>query len=260
MAIEGGYTGTKQQFEEDMGNSATNATNAAIAAESAINAATNFTNIYNYSKIYDTYNETIYRGYTDSELGSQITFSGTTGTWQYYKIDCTNFKNVAFSTRTIINTAHHICVFTDENDIIIKYENVEHDDNYGNPSSSNNKRIYVETTTPNNAKYLYVFTYSQINMLILSYNSIENVAIANNTIIESLKGKYDKDFIYIGYSEISQNGHSINTKEHYEWCAQNGYDAIKGDMQLTSDNKIIMCHDDTIGIDNNGDAVKPNSE
>ena len=35
MAVAGGYTGTKEQFEADMGNSATNATNAAASASAA---------------------------------------------------------------------------------------------------------------------------------------------------------------------------------------------------------------------------------
>ena len=41
MAVDGGYTGTKEQFETDMGNSATNATNAAASAATATTAATN---------------------------------------------------------------------------------------------------------------------------------------------------------------------------------------------------------------------------
>lgn len=40
MAVAGGYTGTKEQFEEDMGNSGTNATNAAASASAAASSAT----------------------------------------------------------------------------------------------------------------------------------------------------------------------------------------------------------------------------
>jgi len=92
-------------------------------------------------------------------------------------------------------------VFTDKDDIVLKYEN-----------ANNMGRIYIETTVPEQAKYLYVFSYGRISQLILRYSSIDNLSVAKNAILETQKGKYDKDFIYVAYSEIPQNGYEINTK------------------------------------------------
>ena len=39
MAVKAGYTGTEEQFAEDMGNSGTNATNAAASASAAAASA-----------------------------------------------------------------------------------------------------------------------------------------------------------------------------------------------------------------------------
>lgn len=65
------------------------------------------------------------------------------------------------------------------------------------------------------------------------------------------KAKFDSSFNYIAYSgQVS--GWYANTAQHYEWCAKQGsFTALKGDIQLTSDNKIIMCHD--IGFTLNDD-------
>ena len=69
MAVAGGYTGTKEQFEEDMGNSATNATNAANSAAAAaasetaaLAAATNFAPAYSSSATYAVGDHVLYNG------------------------------------------------------------------------------------------------------------------------------------------------------------------------------------------------------
>lgn len=68
-AVAGGYTGTKEQFEEDMGNSATNATNAADSADAAAasattasNAAANFAPAYSSSATYAVGDHVLYDG------------------------------------------------------------------------------------------------------------------------------------------------------------------------------------------------------
>lgn len=69
MAVAGGYTGTKAQFETDMGNSATNATNAAASASAAAasattasNAAANFAPAYSSSATYAVGDHVLYNG------------------------------------------------------------------------------------------------------------------------------------------------------------------------------------------------------
>lgn len=69
MAVAGGYTGTKAQFETDMGNSGTNATNAAASASAAAasattasNAAANFASAYSSSATYAVGDHVLYNG------------------------------------------------------------------------------------------------------------------------------------------------------------------------------------------------------
>ncbi len=65
-----------------------------------------------------------------------------------------------------------------------------------------------------------------------------------------LDGKY----INIAYSQISNPVSTvINTAEHYNLVGQtDGFDAIKGDIQITSDNELVMCHDNGFTFDDNG--------
>lgn len=57
---------------------------------------------------------------------------------------------------------------------------------------------------------------------------------------------------YISYSKIFGIIHSINTKELYTWCGKKPFTSIKGDVQITSDGKLIMCHDDGFTFNKDG--------
>lgn len=65
------------------------------------------------------------------------------------------------------------------------------------------------------------------------------------------RAKFDNQFNYIAYSGFSVAGKGVNTAEHYEWAAQHKYTAIKGDVQIASDDVIVMCHDAGFTIDAN---------
>ena len=80
MAVAGGYTGTKEQFEEDLGNSGTNATNAAASASVAAAAAANLAPIYSTSGTYAVgdyvlYNSGLYKCNTAITTGEAWTAS-----------------------------------------------------------------------------------------------------------------------------------------------------------------------------------------
>ena len=78
--------------------------------------------------------------------------------------------------------------------------------------------------------------------------------------IGELRAKYDGCFNYIAYSEIDNSGQSINTKEHFEWCAKKPvFKTLKADMQLTSDGKIVLCHDNGFTLNSSGKIVAFNS-
>lgn len=69
MAVAGGYTGTKEEFEADMGQSGTNATNAANSASAAAasattasNAAANLAPTYSSSATYAVGDHVLYDG------------------------------------------------------------------------------------------------------------------------------------------------------------------------------------------------------
>lgn len=79
--------------------------------------------------------------------------------------------------------------------------------------------------------------------------------------IKAQRSKFDRRFNYIAYSYVTGSGHSMNTAEHFIWCAQKDcYDTLKADMQLTSDNKIILCHDNGFTLNGAGDIIPFDSD
>lgn len=66
--------------------------------------------------------------------------------------------------------------------------------------------------------------------------------------------RFDGKFIQIAYSYVSGGG-ATNSKEHYLHCAKNGYDAIKCDVRITSDDKLVLCHDAGYTLNSDGRIV-----
>ena len=58
-------------------------------------------------------------------------------------------------------------------------------------------------------------------------------------------------FLHISYSRIGSYG-PANTKACFETAGFLGFDAIKGDIQVSADNVLIMCHDAGYSFDENG--------
>lgn len=52
----------------------------------------------------------------------------------------------------------------------------------------------------------------------------------------------------------------INTAEHYQLAAHLGFNALKGDVRITADDKLVMCHDPGITLDANGRIGKYDKE
>ena len=117
-------------------------------------------------------------------------------------------------------------------------------------------------------------------------NTLSNVTIPANTVLilvcgradqlssSEIKGKdgqplkyrenlYDKTkdkFVLVGYSRVNNNdNYVINTAEMYDYVGASGYDAIKGDIRITSDNALVMCHDAGFTLDGNGDIIAYNA-
>lgn len=103
MAVAGGYTGTKEQFEADLGNSGTNATNAASSASAAAasattasNAAANFAPTYSTSATYSVGDYVLYNsGLYECNTAITTAEAWTAAHWTAVKVgpELTDLKN-----------------------------------------------------------------------------------------------------------------------------------------------------------------------
>ena len=103
MAVAGGYTGTKEQFEADLGNSGTNATNAASSASAAAasattasNAAANFAPTYSTSATYAVGDYVLYNsGLYECNTAITTAEAWTAAHWTAVKVgpELTDLKN-----------------------------------------------------------------------------------------------------------------------------------------------------------------------
>ncbi len=70
--------------------------------------------------------------------------------------------------------------------------------------------------------------------------------------VEANEAILNLPFNYIAYSKINGIAPRINTEEHYRWCGKKDFTSIKGDVQITADGKLVMCHDVGFTLDENG--------
>lgn len=69
--------------------------------------------------------------------------------------------------------------------------------------------------------------------------------------------RFGSDYLRIAYSAIWVD--EINTATHWLFASDMGFNALKGDVQITSDGKLIMCHDAGFTFDENGRIVEYDS-
>lgn len=72
---------------------------------------------------------------------------------------------------------------------------------------------------------------------------------------ENMFGEFFKiaySSLLIGYADGTPIKTFINTQEHFLTAVRLGFDALKADMQITSDGKVILCHDAGFTFDSNG--------
>lgn len=75
----------------------------------------------------------------------------------------------------------------------------------------------------------------------ISRSNAELIGNINESILPINKAKYDDRILNIAYSSIKLA--PINSAEHFLTACKFGFNALKADMALTSDNKLICCHD-----------------
>ena len=99
------------------------------------------------------------------------------------------------------------------------------------------------------------FTPSDAEKLITIKNLIYNS--------HNRRGAFDKSFNYIAYSSVTGIGDApVNTLEHLIHCCNPtyGFTTLKGDIRLTSDGKLIMCHDAGFTLNDEGYIVAYDSQ
>ncbi len=62
--------------------------------------------------------------------------------------------------------------------------------------------------------------------------------------------RFGQKVLNIAYSDL--NLAPMNSAEHFYLAAHFGFDALKGDVRITRDNGLILCHDEGFTLDENG--------
>ena len=69
--------------------------------------------------------------------------------------------------------------------------------------------------------------------------------------------RFQNEFLRIAYSAIWVD--KINTAVHWLFASDMGFNVLKGDVEITSDGELIMCHDPGFTFDENGRIINYNS-
>ena len=70
--------------------------------------------------------------------------------------------------------------------------------------------------------------------------------------------KFGEKIMNIAYSSVGVA--PVNTAEHFTLASNLGFNALKGDIRITKDGKLLMCHDPGITLDENGKITHYNKE
>ena len=69
--------------------------------------------------------------------------------------------------------------------------------------------------------------------------------------------RFQNEFLRIAYSAIWVD--KINTAVHWLFASDMGFNVLKGDVEITSDGELVMCHDPGFTFDENGRIINYNS-
>lgn len=86
-------------------------------------------------------------------------------------------------------------------------------------------------------------------------SAIDKTARAELSLIPKLPwwSRFQNEFLRIAYSAIWVD--KINTAVHWLFASDMGFNVLKGDVEITSDGELIMCHDPGFTFDENGRIV-----
>lgn len=202
------------------------------------------------------------KGRISKNVGDEFSIDSSTA-WIWYAFDCQNYSKIDANLRCYsVESNYKNIVFVDSNNKIVGTEN-----NIGPEGNVlTGYHLFESVEIPPDAVKCYVLSY-------MNADDVKIYCISNSSILEEIKkynyddvllkiqkSKFDNQFLYISYSQISGLSSSINTKETYEYCAKNGFNSIKGDVRPTSDGELIMCHDAGFTLNSDGKIVTYNAE
>ena len=185
--------------------------------------------------------------------------------WESYAIsvaDIPEFSEIEVSSHTSANNYKQIAFYstpTPSNDSYIS--GIE----FG---SIDGKITHTITELPEDTLSILVTNRKASGTITFTSTSKEkasNVGITLNRVVDieehilkEQRARFDNSFNFISYSSMGVSEGDINTEEHYTWCAKQKFTSIKGDVRVSSDGKIIMCHDAGFTLDENGDVTAYN--
>ena len=115
-------------------------------------------------------------------------------------------------------------------------------------TTANTQKVLENIIIPENAQLITVCGRATEDII------IEGSIAPNRE--EPLYSKYENKLILIGYSNvINPNNYVINTAEMYNYVGSQIYDGIKGDVRITSDNQLVMCHDAGFTLNSDGEII-----
>lgn len=117
-------------------------------------------------------------------------------------------------------------------------------------SHSPARASYHKIINSNNHKYRIEFRkYNGEDLTLEDFKDIANVLLIKKDSSQKIN-KFENQVLNIANSGM--NLQANNSVEHFLMMVKFGFNTLKGDMRLTSDNKIIMCHDAGFTLDANG--------
>ena len=202
------------------------------------------------------------KGRISKNVGDDFSFESSTA-WTWYSFNCKTYSRIDANLRCYsVKSNYKNIVFVDSNNKIVGAEN-----NIGPEGNVlTGYHLFESIIVPFDAVKCYVLSY--MNAVDVKICGITDISILDEiqkynydeTLLKIRKSKFDNQFLYISYSQISGLSSSINTKETYEYCANNGFNTIKGDVRPTSDGDLIMCHDAGFTLNSDGKIVNYNAD
>ena len=113
----------------------------------------------------------------------------------------------------------------------------------------------VTIVTPLNAVYLYIQIASSGGTDYTKGITVKKVGTFDVHRLD--KAIHQVGLMNIEYSVLS--GYPGNTLAHFEKAVTDGFRYLKADMRITSDNKVVLCHDNGYTFDGNGRIISYNS-